>query len=1351
MRIFTILFLNILIAASFASNIDISQTSPLDVNVVWRYDGNMEIVSSRLGNFSEIIMEDADYIWETGKPHIPVYRIPLRVGSGVSIRERISGYAEFSVPSPILPSQPMESQRWRKITTIDTNLYSSAKAFPQKTVRIVQSGVLHGDNFIILEICPIRYYPAKGKIDVADEIVVDIHSNRPLNESSSPVFDRIKKNFFVNPEDAPIDRAPAKMLVICPSYYRLSLEPWLFWKRQIGFSIDVRTPDELGGTISSIDDSINAIYDRWDGIDYLVIVGDVDDVPTHETGGSDSPTDIDYGCVDGDDYVPDILIGRISVQNVDQLDELVSRFIEYEQFLYSDTTFVGRFLFGTSDDSYFHDIVHTVHTYVRDNFLPYLDINYEELDGDYATESDVVSALDSGYTYYYYYGHGWSGGLSAPPLTFSGVSSLTNNNMYPFIVGNACSTNDFTLETSFGEHLLRQANAGAIAYIGGSNSTYWYPDSVWEIETFRHFLIDSIASAMGQCYAAFLDVMVSFPDFGHYFFDVYNLIGDPSVQLWAGIPENITVDAPPTYIVDAINDFSITLTSEGNPLINASVFVFWDDSFITGRTGSDGSLELTIPPIPPETLTLTATAFDKIPILTKILPQFPDHSYLYPESFIISDDDIISSRNDDDGMWDFGETLLVNIDIVNFGIADSNLNINISAEDSFLSIIDGDTFISIIDSGETISMNFLISIDPFVLNNSIGTINIHIEDSSGEIWEYNKYLIIKSPSLLFASISLSDTLYGDGDYFIEPGETVIVWTHINNDDGSNINTLSISAELPDYITFGNILSSDTLITDIPSHWNDTIPIAIEIDDFPDFEFPIILCWTVFELSICDTFTLFSGSPGFLSDGNDLSIWTSEDFGEWSLDTFEYNSPGASIVNLADGQRFYEDYQNWCIISPSFIIPWNAHLCFWYRLFVPSISLDGDSAEIDLWTDDDSIPLWYASEYNTNWDLQIIDISPDYYGKSGKIAINFKSDIDNTRRGLFIDDVSVISDGSFLGDAKVSPLIGENGSMYSFGITYGSTSGNPPESIYLIIDGEEHIMIPDALYDTEWHRYFANITLDEGIHHYHFVYTDRYGMHRFPEDTEFVGPMVGELIYSNDFEYDNGGFVVESLGWYWTESDIIHSGAKCWNNLGSGTTYDNDLNAKLVWHLDLSGLSHPAFSFWSNINFARGSTSGLIRDGGNIKVRTSTSIEIIEPFPRYDGEIISDSNPIAGEPVFAEQWCEQWRQYFIDLANWAGQEIDIIFNTGTNSLETSTGWFLDDVSLIDIGSVKISENTKIPEHLFIKNSPNPFNSACKFLINRQADSDITIYIFDLLGHSISKLHIRKGEKYTIWTP
>lgn len=140
---------------------------------------------------------------------------------------------------------------------------------------------------------------------------------------------------------------PADVAVVCPPVFLPQLKPWIEHRRQQGYrmiSIDSRYP------AAQIRRSIQELA-RTRGIRFVVLVGDADPemstdrfvrercVPTFYTEakvvtkwGSEPliPSDNPYGDID-DDHVPELAVGRISVDSPDELQLVVSRILSYER------------------------------------------------------------------------------------------------------------------------------------------------------------------------------------------------------------------------------------------------------------------------------------------------------------------------------------------------------------------------------------------------------------------------------------------------------------------------------------------------------------------------------------------------------------------------------------------------------------------------------------------------------------------------------------------------------------------------------------------------------------------------------------------------------------------------------------------------------------------------------------------------------------------------------------------------------------------------------------------------------------------------------------------------------------
>ncbi|MBN2172320.1 MAG: T9SS type A sorting domain-containing protein, partial [Candidatus Krumholzibacteriota bacterium] len=129
---------------------------------------------------------------------------------------------------------------------------------------------------------------------------------------------------------------------------------------------------------------------------------------------------------------------------------------------------------------------------------------------------------------------------------------------YCLAVGNCCLTSSYEISECFGETWLRAAGKGAIGYIGASNSTYWDEDYWWGIgagpvssnptyETHGMGAYDGVfhdhGEAMDQWYVV-NDALVFCGNvavmegggYSTYYWNIYNLSGDPSLSTFMGVP-----------------------------------------------------------------------------------------------------------------------------------------------------------------------------------------------------------------------------------------------------------------------------------------------------------------------------------------------------------------------------------------------------------------------------------------------------------------------------------------------------------------------------------------------------------------------------------------------------------------------------------------------------------------------------------------------------------------------------------------------------------------------------------------------------------------------------------------------
>jgi hypothetical protein len=131
------------------------------------------------------------------------------------------------------------------------------------------------------------------------------------------------------------DRAAPDTAVVCPNEFRAALEPWLQLRRGDGRVVELLSND------GSADDIRARIREAGHGgkLQNVLLVGGNRFVPTHlETAkvtvrwGSEPQIAADdwYGDLDGDG-VPDVAIGRLTVESADELKTVVKKILAYER------------------------------------------------------------------------------------------------------------------------------------------------------------------------------------------------------------------------------------------------------------------------------------------------------------------------------------------------------------------------------------------------------------------------------------------------------------------------------------------------------------------------------------------------------------------------------------------------------------------------------------------------------------------------------------------------------------------------------------------------------------------------------------------------------------------------------------------------------------------------------------------------------------------------------------------------------------------------------------------------------------------------------------------------------------
>jgi len=559
------------------------------------------------GSFATIdISGQEGYTTMIGDAKLPVIRYMIEIPQGAqpsvtvtSVSWDATSLQQLGLPSRVLPVQPsvVKLPGASAAFTIHPAFYSANAFTPSEVARITTIGEIRGHRVALIEVTPVQYNPVSGELKLMTACTLQVslpgsdmaRTQETFQRYSTPSFTSLYRAAFKNygtfENGVPTRDQEGYLIIVYDQFYNAIL-PLADWKTAQGFDTTVTKTSEIPGgpTKENIKAYITDAYNSWPiPPAFVLLVGDVAQIPTWTGTDTGTCTDLYYVTITPGDYFADIFIGRFPAADETQVATMVDKTVYYEQGNFPSNDWIKKAAFMASNDNY--QVSEGTHNYVIDTFLNPHNYTCNKLYCHTygATTQQVKDALNNGRSLAIYSGHGsetyWADG---PVFYQSDVNSLTNDGMYPVVCSHACLTCQFTVSECFGETWLRAPHKAGVIFWGASDLSYWDEDDILERSMFAAWWNDNIEFICGMTNMGLYTLYQYYGGGGisRYYFEEYNLLGDPSLKVWNDDPITNLPPATPnapsgpstgvTFITYTFSD-TVPADPEGQ-----RVYLLWD-------------------------------------------------------------------------------------------------------------------------------------------------------------------------------------------------------------------------------------------------------------------------------------------------------------------------------------------------------------------------------------------------------------------------------------------------------------------------------------------------------------------------------------------------------------------------------------------------------------------------------------------------------------------------------------------------------------------------------------------------------------------------------------------------------
>jgi hypothetical protein len=526
---------------------------------------------------------------------------------------------------PSQEPQPEDGSNKPKNFDFDKDFYLEDVWYPDDNCNISDTMIMRELCIAHFGVCPFKYNPKRRQLKTVYKLSVNIiHKERDEDcEFNSPgyvdvefadMYEDIILNYkFLNLPEVELSRNFNYLIVTHPDFINQAQDLKTYLETKFpSYSIHIEQINTSNWNI--IYDYIKGFYQNNNNT-YVLLIGDVDKIPipyreweNPQGGIINVPSDMVYACLEEDDVIPEVALGRLSVDNLSEANRQVNKIKDHYDYYNPDR--ILEVILVAHQQKEPQDPFPYYWPFIQckwDIFLKCYDwdpnITYLWGSEEYASTDYLIDCInDVHYMVINYRGHGhyncpvhyggcWSFWCNIEPYCFrqSKISNVNPGKERPVVFSISCYTGKIDKNTGdcFCEEWMN-VPGGAVGIIGATETTYTIANTPFDKYIFDSLYNNSEGHIGKTQNWAKLEMLKHLYGGDSYEYGIkshlsFLLLGDPSLHILPPmVPPNQIIQNNPSdnsKFVSYLKDSVFQLDLYPNPIANDILTIILNSSY----------------------------------------------------------------------------------------------------------------------------------------------------------------------------------------------------------------------------------------------------------------------------------------------------------------------------------------------------------------------------------------------------------------------------------------------------------------------------------------------------------------------------------------------------------------------------------------------------------------------------------------------------------------------------------------------------------------------------------------------------------------------------------------------------